>query len=138
MHVFMYEVLRNNVMYQLDSGENIFHRNSFVRDLFAATAASMLLHPLHYAEARFVLQNRLPHFQSYKSVFSLVMGSIQDTGAASGLLRGISVHMPRNFVLALTGYNYFTSVNIYTYVAQCLAFHTLAYPLLTIRRRLEC
>jgi len=29
-------------------------------------------------------------------------------------------------------------VNIYTYLIQNLVFHSLAYPILTIQRRLEC
>ncbi len=29
-------------------------------------------------------------------------------------------------------------MNLYTYIAQCLMFHTAAYPLLTVQRRLEC
>jgi hypothetical protein len=52
--------------------------------------------------------------------------------------KGITGHIPRSFLLSLTGFNYFSSVNIYTYLIQNLAFHTLAYPILTAQRRLEC
>lgn len=136
-HVFLYQVLRNDVQFHLDFGENIFKRNSFFRDFAAATAASVFLHPLHLAEARLVLQNRLPNFQTYKSLWTLFMTSYKE------MLRGISVHVPRSFVLSLSkylivsnvfiaGFNYFSSVNIYTYLLQNLIFHSLAYPLLTV------
>jgi hypothetical protein len=118
-------VFRNDVQYYLDFGDNIFKRNSFFRDFFAATAASLFLHPLHLAEARLVLQNRLPNFMTYKSLWSMFMTSYKE------LYRGITAHIPRSFILALTGFNYFSSVNIYTYLVQNLAFHTFAYPLLT-------
>ena len=54
-HVVLYEHIRNGFMYKMDYGEKVFHRNSFARDFIAACAASMLLHPLHFAEARYVL-----------------------------------------------------------------------------------
>ena len=54
-HIFLYQIFRNDVQYYLDFGDNIFKRNSFFRDFFAATAASVFLHPLHLAEARLVL-----------------------------------------------------------------------------------
>lgn len=125
-------MFRNDVQYYLDFGDNIFKRNSFFRDFFAATAASLFLHPLHLAEARLVLQNRLPNFMTYKSLWSMFMTSYKE------FYRGITAHIPRSFILALTGFNYFSSVNIYTYLVQNLAFHTLAYPLLTAQRRMEC
>ena len=56
----------------------------------------------------------------------------------SEFFKGIKAHIPRNFVLALTGFNYFTSINIYTYLIKGCAFHSLAYPILTVQRRLEC
>lgn len=36
--------------------------------------------------------------------------------------KGITPHIPRNFVLALTGYNYFATANLYTYFIQVLSF----------------
>lgn len=52
--------------------------------------------------------------------------------------RGISAHVPRSFILSFTGFNYFSSANIFSYLATVGTFHTLAYPVLTIQRRLEC
>jgi hypothetical protein len=61
-HVFLYQVFRNDVQFYFDFGDNIFRRNSFFRDFAAASIAGVFLHPLHLAEARLVLQNRLPNF----------------------------------------------------------------------------
>ena len=47
-------------------------------------------------------------------------------------------HVPRNFLLALSGYNYSASVTIGSYFAKMMIFHTMIYPILTIQRRLEC
>lgn len=55
MHIFMYMHIRNNVQYHLDSGENIYRKESFIRDFIAATVASIFLHPLHLIEARYIL-----------------------------------------------------------------------------------
>jgi hypothetical protein len=62
IHVLLYDLIRNDVTCQSDFGEMVFQRDSFWRDYAAATVASLFLHPLHFAEARYVLQNRLPHF----------------------------------------------------------------------------
>ena len=125
-----------------DFGKNIFKRNSFLRDFLAATIASVFLHPLHLAEARLVLQNRLPNFTSYKSLWTMFLSSYREMG------KGITGHIPRSFILSLSkaighnyyiaGFNYFSAVNIYTYLVQNFVFHSLAYPFLTAQRRLEC
>ena len=121
----------------MDTGEVIFTRNSFFKDFIAATAASLLLHPLHFAEARLVLNNRLPNFSAYKSLFSLITSATNFVGSTQAF-RGASIHLPRSFILAFSGFNYFSSVSLQQLVATHLAFHSLAYPLLTVQRRLEC
>ena len=67
-----------------------------MRDFAAASFASIFLHPLHFAEARLVLQNRLPNFQSYKSLWTMFMSSYKE------MYKGITAHIPRNFLLALS------------------------------------
>ena len=60
-----------------------------------------------------ILNNRLPNFGSYKSLYTLVMAS-RDPAIVR---RGASVHVPVNFIMAFTGFNYFSSINYYTYIA---------------------
>lgn len=116
----------------LDSEQTIVSKNSFFKDFAAAFVASLYLHPLHWAEARYILNNRIPAFQSYKSLYTM--------GFQSGhqVFNGITVHLPRSLLISLAGFNYFRSANYQTYMATQLAFTTAAYPLLTIQRRLEC
>ena len=115
----------------LDTDDAILKRNSFLKDLFAATAASMLLHPLHYAEARLVLNNRLPNFSAYKSIFTLATSSASTT-SIKDIFRGVTIHFPRSVILAFSGFNYSSSASLQGFIASHLAFHTLAYPLLTV------
>lgn len=74
-HIFFYGVVNNNILYFLDTDEKIFKRSSFWVNYLSATVASMFLHPLHFAEARMVLNNRIPQFNSYKSLWTLFMST---------------------------------------------------------------
>ena len=105
-HVLCYDVFRNKLRFQLDTDEVIFKRDSFFKDLIAATGASLILHPVHFAEARLVLNNRLPNFSAYKSLYSMAISSMDQ------ITRGASVHFPRSFILAFSGFNYFSSANL--------------------------
>ena len=70
------------------------------QEFLLSCSVSLFLHPLHLAEARMILQNRLPNFAAYKKAHHIF------TQSASELLRGILMHVPRNFFLALCKYNY--------------------------------
>eukprot|EP00347_Sterkiella_histriomuscorum_P014589 403360307 len=132
LHIAMYSVIRTNMQMNFDFGDEIFRKDSFLRDFAAATIASLLLHPIHFLEARYILQNRLPNFKVYSGIHQMIYQNYAE------IPKGITAHIPRSFLLSLTGFNYFTSVNIQTYYFQTLLFHTLAYPILTAQRRIEC
>ena len=110
-HVLGYDVFRIRINQMLDTDEAILKRNSFWKDLIAATAASLLLHPLHYAEARLVLNNRLPNFSAYKSAFTLASSSVGST-SIKDVFRGVTIHFPRSFILAFSGFNYSSSASL--------------------------
>ena len=129
MHIFLFGYIRESIVYQTTSNDNVlFARSSFFVNFFAATTASLFLHPLHWAESRMVLNNRLPNFGAYKSIFTLFVSN-RDSKVLS---RGMSIHFPVNFILAFTGFNYFSSTNFYTYSMTQMIFHTLIYPLVTV------
>ena len=44
----------------VDTDETIFKKNSFAKDFMASFVCSLYLHPFHVAEARYILNNRLP------------------------------------------------------------------------------
>ena len=125
-HIFGYEYMRVYLLYRTDSSDQIYQRSSFFKEYCAALTASLFMHPFHFAEARWVLNNRLPAFSAYKSSFTLFLS------ASTQLGRGTTAYVPRNFILAMTGYNYFSAINIYSFYAQMLLFHTIQYPLLTV------
>ena len=55
VHIFLFEFLRNKMLFAVNSDDQVFQKSSFIKDYLAATTASVFLHPLHFAEARFVL-----------------------------------------------------------------------------------
>ncbi len=111
-HIYIYGLIRNSITYYANQDPNVMEsRSNFFVDLVAATTASLLCHPFHFAESRFVLNNRLPNFGAYKSVFSL-MTSTKDPTI---LTRGMTVYFPTNFIMAFTGFNYFSATNYYTF-----------------------
>ena len=52
--------------------------------------------------------------------------------------RGTSCYIPFNFLVALAGLNINSGVSYTSFLATQLFFQTLAYPILTIQRRLMC
>jgi hypothetical protein len=95
-HIVFYQALRNQLCYNLDFGDDIFRKNSFWRDFTAATLSSLMLHPFHLLEARFILQNRLPNFQTYRSTWMFMLRNYTE------IFKGITAHIPRNFILAMS------------------------------------
>ncbi len=57
-----------------------------------------ILHPLHVAEARFIMQNNSANFAVYKSLTQFM------TSAKTEMLRGILLHIPRNICIAMSKY----------------------------------
>lgn len=104
-HIYLYELNRIYIQKMLDTDDTIVKKNSFVKDFAAAFIASLYLHPLHWAEARYILNNRIPAFQSYKSLYTMGLQS------GNQIFNGITVHLPRSFLISLAGFNYFRSAN---------------------------
>jgi hypothetical protein len=91
----------------------------------------LALHPLFLIETRYMLQNRHPHFSVYKSTKDLLGKSWRE------LYRGALLNIPRNFFIALTGLKLTDQLSLTSYYLTTLAFQTLAYPFLTLQKRLE-
>lgn len=95
--MFLFHSFRNDFSRRMERQEGMFiKKSSFTRDFIAAMMADLMLHPLHLVEARYVLQNRLPNFISYKSLYSFGISSYAE------LHKGMFLHIPRNFILALS------------------------------------
>ncbi|TNV71969.1 hypothetical protein FGO68_gene13874 [Halteria grandinella] len=78
------------------------------------------------------MQNRRPNFSVYQSLAQFF------TRSYSEVFRGITLHIPRNVCIALTGMKMTDQISVYSYYGQSILFQTLAYPFLTVQRRLEC
>ena len=60
----------------LDGPDVLAAKPSYTKALFSGLFACTALHFLHLSEARFILQNRLPNFQTYPSIFNVVKDSL--------------------------------------------------------------
>ena len=101
-----------------------------LNEFLLSASINMLLHPLHLAETRFILQNRRANFAIYKSSRDL----LKNPGE---LARGLLLHVPRNFFLALTGMKVSDKISLTSYYGTAIVFNTLSYPFLTLQRRRE-
>jgi hypothetical protein len=77
------------------------------------------------------MQNRGANFSVYKSNLHLIKTSWRE------LFRGVTVNIPRNFFIALSGLKVTDEIDLKTYYATTLFFQTLSYPFLTVQKRLE-
>ena len=60
----------------LDGPDVMNVKPSYWKTVGSMAVAGVVLHVVHLAEARYVLQNRLPNFQTYPSLFSLFRDSL--------------------------------------------------------------
>jgi len=108
-------------------------QNSLVR-FFATwglmTGIDILAHPLYNAQTRFILQNRIPKFSTYRSMYFM----FTKVGFKE-CYQGAALHAPINLLytsmLTLPG-----SVDPEKRFYIQLAALVLGYPLMTIQRRL--
>ena len=70
------------------------------QEFLLSCTVNLFLHPLHLAEARMILQNRYPNFAVYKKAHHVF------TQSGAELFRGILMHVPRNFFIALSKYTF--------------------------------
>ncbi|CAI2370784.1 unnamed protein product [Moneuplotes crassus] len=138
LHMCLFQYIRTDLSLRIDQmyGQDKEHENyvlnllknaPLLKEFLVASAADFVLHPLHCAEARFVLQHRSMNFCVYPTLFSFFKSSYGE------MWRGILLHAPKNMLLALTGVSFINSSN---WIMYCIPF--LVYPFLTIQRRIEC
>ena len=76
----------------------------------------LLLHPLHIAETRFIAQNRKPNFSIYSGLLNFYRRSYSE------IFRGILMHIPRNFFIALTGMRMHERISLTDYYLTTILF----------------
>lgn len=110
---------------------NFFEKTNFLRKLLVYTICDMILHPLFFIENRYVLQNRLPHFQVYSSLIKF------RTRSEYEMFNGVLGHFPKNFFY-LIGYGSSASRDSNSVIMSTIFGHTFMYPILTGMRRIVC
>lgn len=68
----------------------------------------------------------MANFSVYSSYYNLFRTSTRE------VFRGVSMNIPRNFFIALTGLKVKDEIDLPTYYLTTLIFQTLSYPFLTI------
>lgn len=95
--------------------------------------ADVFMQPLHNIQSRFILQNRLPQFATYKSLYFAGQNIF-----IRELYQGWQCAFPLKFGTTF-GAILLTYGNTIDYIVLSnLLAYTLFYPLLTVQRRLEC
>lgn len=119
-----------------DNSDPLGYRCGLLKTTAISLVAAMLLHPLHVAEARLVLQNRLPNFQTYPRIMNMFLDFFMNKSGG-----GVANGLPGWFVIVplwTLGHASLLGVPTPGTVAlQTLVFHGAAYPFLTAMRRME-
>lgn len=122
--------------YYLDGDDVLKTKGSYFKSLGSGLFACCTLHFLHLSEARFVLQNRLPNFQTYSSLFKLARESL-NTAYTREMLNGMPGYLPILGLLTLSNFQLLGAYSLQTLACQSAILHFLAYPFLTAQRRME-
>ena len=105
---------------------------NFLRDLIAYTVCDMAMHPFFLIESRYVLQNRLPHFQVYSNIWKFKSRSEHE------VMNGFMGHFPKNFLYLAGLHLFYDSTQTGKIFLSTIIGHTFMYPVLTGMRRIAC
>lgn len=96
----------------LDGPDVLNIKASYWKTYGSMLVAGAVMHLVHLAEARYVLQNRLPNFQTYPSFFSLFRDSMTKTGGE--FLNGMPGYIPIFGLIALSNYQFLGATSLQT------------------------
>lgn len=130
---YLYVTIVNNIHAEYLDGDDVMDiKPSYGKSLAAGLCACVPLHFLHLAEARFVLQNRLPNFQSYASIFNLVRDSFtRSSGIKNEMFQGMPGYIPILSLFTLMNFQFLGPTSLQNLLIQGSVLQTLAYPFLT-------
>lgn len=114
LHIFLFHKLNTDFAFRAEQMFGInwkaVKETPMVSEIILSCAADFILQPLHVAEARFVMQNRLPNYSVYDSFVDFWRKTpLRD------MLRGNLLHFPRNFLVALQGLKITDQISLYSY-----------------------
>lgn len=100
MHLILFQYLKTDLGLRIEkpTGGNFGRNLPYAKEFLIATMVDFLLHPLHVAEARFIMQNRHTNFSAYPSLSSF----FKETPRRE-MYRGMLLHIPRNLLICMSG-----------------------------------
>lgn len=78
------------------------------------------------------MQNRLKNYRIHPSYLDFLRKT-----TFRDMVRGNLLHLPRNFLVALSGLKLTDEISYFSYYGQTFVSQSFAYPFLTVQRRLE-
>ncbi len=125
---FYYYTERNK-----DKEMNFYLKASF---LFAINSViDIAIHPLHFAQSRFILQNRNRNNATYQSMRHFVASHRSNWRDA---YKGCMNHIPINLLLSLTQVLMMENRPYESILVNIICSTVLVYPFLTVMRKMEC
>ena len=120
VHILAFHKANTFLAFQAESSFGLqwkkFKETPLLAEFLLSSVVDMCLQPLHVAETRFIMQNSLPNFASNPSVkHYFTKTPIRDMFRA-GLL-----HIPRNFLIALSGLKLQDEITLTSYFGQTFA-----------------
>ena len=95
----------------------------------------IILHPLHFAQSRFILQNRNPNNSLYHSLRHFVSNHRPNWRET---YNGALNHIPINLLLSLTQVLMMENRPYESILINIICSTVLVYPFLTVMRKMEC
>jgi len=101
IHIMLFHKLSTDLTFNVERTIPVYWMQlkdiPMVKELILSCAVDFMLHPLHLAEGRMILQNRKANFATYSSLLDVFKTSYKEMG------RGLLMHFPRNVCIALSG-----------------------------------
>jgi hypothetical protein len=105
LHIFLFHRFNTDITLYTEANLNeqmkIIKKIPFAQEFLFSCGIDFLLHPLHVAEARFIMQNRMSNFAVYQGIGDFFKKSYTE------MFRGILYHIPRNICIALSKFKSF-------------------------------
>lgn len=102
---------------------------------FFSNVIDLAIHPLHVAQSRFILQNRLPGFSSYQNFLHFIRLHFTQ---GYEIYKGCSGLVPINFVNSVMLGMTIRDPSLKAYGIASILSTLLTYPVYTAMRRFEC
>jgi hypothetical protein len=141
-HLFMTNNLKFQVIWPTQQTALLKHEEMsdgarFLYYTVTGCLVDSIFQPLHVLQSRFILQNRLAKFYTYKSVIGAFKKHIT-SGGLGEFWQGNLANIPKNMILGGAFDQNTLTMNPILWFATVVGSAWMVYPFLTVQRRLEC